>query len=1020
MVLSLPDHKGHFPRPTEILWRKTGSKHHDGAKNRKPVNITSQQSRPVQSRHLWEKDGPVEGPAVWKRAMKPSGGIYTTLAELLAACWGRCQGPMLALLLGLIENSYASAPGPAAKARSMPFSLDCQYSSVDGAQCSTPSTGPALNIDLSLISANGEPKKLKRLTSDAAGGATWGSESGCAAINTRIITERGLVRIEGHHDCPSPVRMCVAIQTLATASFRSLPGVIEFKDLAFSIQGDSRLGTHFDPQRRTVKLCSDPRGQKVSDWAIDLRSGTLDEIRDALQGAQAPLLDAAGKVIGYSKKSPVVKDGYFFVDLTEKNATELLPLIQQTGFPYTLVYASTWASSKGSYQFNRAAYPGGLAGLKRVVNAANASGIKVGLHTLTGFVSKDDPYVRGGVPDGRLLQDDHSSLLSAIDAKATTIQATDSLATFPTQPAFYGDKAGLDIRIENEIISCPKVVVAERGRFMDCNRGLYGTNAVGHAAGAPIAHLAERHGSYLADLGSTLKEEIAARLAEVINQAGIDMVYFDGGELGSASGDPDWYVAEQQIEVLKRVRRPLLVEGSGAVPRLWPFLTRLVTDDFAALAPVTHLDVHKIGKVYKSHVNNLMPSNLGWLGLLKETPSYPATTPEEISTYVARSLALDVPTAIETRYDDLLSNPYTGRLVNILRAGNQTIRAGVLPGKNRDLLSEGRWYYTDTAGPTLWRLRLSRTMTGNGLSPPEPASARSDERQVFLRIRNVRATTLEADGAIPLVDDRRPVKIVAELPINDANRGELVETVPLSPAAAVAKGGSLVDFVDSSAKSGGLDLHLARQMLVNFDYAAPAGNDADKSGGRCAVLNLQLQDNRGQYRDYLLPLSATGRQQAVLDYETSAPVMLREYLPVRKSYPFKAAVYSFNFSAVTKLNIRRMSSCAQGGSVRLMRVALLKERAGSLRDVRLRVGNKLFPVIAKIGTGETLDVYPDGKLTLCTGAACDAKTVIWPSGAMLSGQEVRVDYEGDAGAEITLGFLGDSVAIGANTANKRP
>ena len=56
----------------------------------------------------------------------------------------------------------------------------------------------------------------------------------------------------------------------------------------------------------------------------------------------------------------------------------------------------------------------------------------------------------------------------------------------------------------------------------------------------------------------------------------------------------------------------------------------------------------------------------------------------------------------------------------------------------------------------------------------------------------------------------------------------------------------------------------------------------------------------------------------------------------------------------------------------------------------------------------------------CTGAACDAKTVIWPSGAMLSGQEVRVDYEGDAGAEITLGFLGDSVAIGANTANKRP
>lgn len=267
----------------------------------------------------------------------------------------------------------------------------------------------------------------------------------------------------------------------------------------------------------------------------------------------------------------MVKDGYFFVDLTEKNAAELLPLIRLSCFPYTMVYASTWGISIGTYEFNTVAYPGGLAGLKQVFTTANAAGIKVGLHTLTGFVCKNDPYVQGGVPDRRLLWGDHSTVLSAIDTKSKTIEAAGSLSTFPTLSAIFGaSKAGLDIRIDNEIISCPKIVVAAHGQFRDCKRGLYGTKVTAHSTGAQIAHLAERYGSYLADLGSNLKEVIGVRLADVINQAGIDLVYFDGGELGAASGDPGWYVAEQQIEVLRRVLRPLLVEGAGVVPRLWP------------------------------------------------------------------------------------------------------------------------------------------------------------------------------------------------------------------------------------------------------------------------------------------------------------------------------------------------------------------------------------------------------------------------------------------------------------------
>lgn len=883
-----------------------------------------------------------------------------------------------------------------------PPSMDCRYSSGDSLQCSTPSTGSLLNINFELLNPDGGATKLASKTSSGDGDASWeGAGTTCRAIATRLSAQNGVIRLGGRHDCASPVRLCIAMQSpQPDATVLGSVAVIRTRGLALSIVGDSRLGTQIDPGRKSVRLCTDPKRLRTAEWAIELRSGSIDAIRDSLQAMPAPLLDSSGKVIGYAKKSPVVKDGYLFVDLTENNAPALLPLIQKSSFPYTLIYGRTWASSMGSYAFSPGNYPGGLAGLKRVVDAANARGIKIGLHTLTGSVSKSDPYVRNGIPDARLLYDDRSTLLGDIDAKATTIVAADSLGTFPTRPAFYGSqKAGLDLRIGDEIISCPTIVVGERGEFKNCRRGLYGTQAAAHSAGTAIAHLVERFGGYLADLGSSIKDEIGDRLSAIVNQGGIDMIYFDGGEVGGVNGDANWYVAEQQIEVLRRVRRPLLVEGSGIVPRLWPFMTRMVDDDFAALAPIDYLDTHKIGRVHRHYVNSMMPDNLGWLGLLKETPGTPATTHEEISTYVARSLALDIPLSIETTYDDLLKNPYGGRLLDILSAGNQTIRAGVLSAEARDKLSQGEWYFTQGDGPRLNRLRLVRIGAGSATSA-RPMRAAGDERQAFLRIRNIRQSSPDEAGTITLINDSVPPRTIDEVAIVAGNRGALVESVNLGPGAPV-------------------DLRSARAMMVDFDYPAKGRAAAGAAGDGCAVLNIQLEDNQQMYRDYFLTLRPAGRQQVVIDDQDSPPVMLRTLMPAAASYAFKAAVYGFNFAAVSKLNIRWMSSCGQGVPLRLIRVAMIKENPGRLNDIGLKVGNKLYPVVGEIGSGETLDVLPDGQLSVCREAACSTRTIDWPSGAALAGQTVGLDYRGKASAEITLGLLGEPVAVGAGQAQKR-
>ena len=436
------------------------------------------------------------------------------------------------------------------------------------------------------------------------------------------------------------------------------PGIayIQGRGATLGIQSDDQVGTEINPTERRLRFCTDPARLTDIGWNLTLFAGTPDDVRSAFQRIPAPILGPGGAVVGLSKTSPAIKDGYLFVDLTESNASTLLPIVKRAGFPYVLIYGSTWAASLGSYDFNKKAYPSGLAGLRKVVQAANALGIKVGLHTLTSFVAKTDPLVPQAACVG-LLKDDHSTLYTDIDASATHIVAADALNGFPNTQAFYGDvKSGLDMLIDDEILSCPNIEKSARGVLDGCRRGLYGTRPTAHRAGAPIQHLAERYGAYLADLRGPLKAQLAQRLGKLIDEAGIDMVYFDGGEVGTANGDAAWFVAEQQIAILKQVHRPLLVEGSGVVPRLWPYLTRIVDDDFATLATIDFLDQHKIGESRNGLQNILMPDNLGWLGLLKENPAYPATTPEEIATYVARSLALDTPLGIETQADALDRN----------------------------------------------------------------------------------------------------------------------------------------------------------------------------------------------------------------------------------------------------------------------------------------------------------------------------------------------------------------------------
>lgn len=882
----------------------------------------------------------------------------------------------------------------------------------DTLRCNTADQGLALDFSIDITSRQGSQTGFSTFEQRTPGNFSIKTVPICDALAIVTSNESGKTHLTAESRCSEPVQICMVAQVSgAGAALRPGIAYIEGKSTTLGIQSDDRASTDIDVSGKRIRFCTDPTHLNTPGLSLSLFSGDADSVRTAFQSIPANIKGADGEIVGLTKNGPAVKDGYIFVDLTENNAARLLPIIKRSGFPYVLIYSSTWASSLGSYAFNKKNYPNGLAGLQQVVRSANALGIKVGLHTLTSFIGKNDPLVPQVARSG-LLKDDQSSLYADIDATTNRIVAADSLATFPTTPAFYGNaKAGLDILIDDEIMSCPTLEKTSHGVFNACRRGLYGTQAKPHRAGATIYHLAERYGSYLTDLRTPLKTQIAKRLGEVINDAGIDMLYFDGGEVGTANGDAGWFVAEQQIEILKQVRRPLLIEGSGVVPRLWPYLTRIVDDDFASLATIDFLDKHKIAEVQPQRKNILMPDNLGWLGLLKETPAYPATTPEEIATYVARSLALDTPLGIETSTDSLDNNPYTGQILNTLAFGTAKLKSNTIPDSTRQQLAKGTWYYDARPAQGLRPLRVIVNPAFDGSEQQSPAAtATATEQGLTLRIRNIRRTDGQAPENAVLTDlDPKALDSLREPgKIDDRNRGLPAGTIILQHSGADADVSSFVDFSPRATNRAAIDLSARRVMQVDFDYS-PNGRSSADAG--CSVINLQLQDGRAQYRDYFLKLSAGDNQRAILDYEQGAASILGELKPAPGNYGVKPALYGFDFAHVAKLNARWMRACSEGAALRIKHITMLAEQPATISNIALKVEGRSYPIADTLNTGETLDVLPNGTLARCKGAICQTSQIAWPSGKAIAGKSIKVTTNGTGAADVSIGLLGSAVLL---------
>jgi hypothetical protein len=786
-------------------------------------------------------------------------------------------------------------------------------------------------------------------------------------------------------------------------------------EFAVAILGLSdRVNTGGPPGWAVVQPEFGMQGQKAAIIAVP-KTQLMDVIQEVERDEKLPSPKIEGR---WAKTSPDVRRGYLFSDLTEANADETIRYAKLGAFGCVMTYDGTWSASLGSYPINTKNFPKGEESLKAVVVKCHAAGLKVGMHMLTSFVGKNDPLVTPK-PDGRLLVDGRSRLAADVNAAAVELRAAGPLADFPREGAFYGDaRQGMDLLVDQEIIHYAGIGGPGGQTFLGCARGFARTAPAPHKAGATIRHLCERYGSYLVDLRTSLKDELAERVAGVFNRCGFDMIYFDGGECNMADG-PYWYwVSQQQMAVYDRIKRDILVQGSGGTPWTWHIFARGCCDDFAAVAPKQYLDLHKIADSWRSYTDSFMPAELGWWSFLEDTPHNPATSPDEVEYYAVRMLALDTPVSLETNLSALKRNGRTEELLELLGNYERLRLAGGVPAALREKLRRGEWHMSrpGEGDSPIFAERKSGQSPGYLFRPVRYDTQRvalpGEARAVNLFAAQPLRFRLQAVPALAAVGDKANQVLLRSNPplelklpgVKDAMPGALAGAVEfLKPAGQQAVGLKLGPqaVLGGGGKPVNLLKHRAVAIKLRVDAPPPPATP-------CPVLNVQLESWGKTYRDYYLDLDFAGEKTVVMA-EPSTERMLPEFRPAAQNYEFKAAMYGFDYQGIVALNFRWMR-VATGAPLRC-RVELVEALAESdapLENPAIVLGGRRLVIPAALHPGDYAECWGEGPLRVFDRNGVTLKTAAAPPADLHPGENrLTLESQSSGTARLTVITLGE-------------
>ncbi|MBX3256451.1 MAG: hypothetical protein KF862_20105 [Chitinophagaceae bacterium] len=457
-------------------------------------------------------------------------------------------------------------------------------------------------------------------------------------------------------------------------------------------------------------------GSKIALFG-DKRSQILSRIGkvELEQGLPHPVIEGE-----WDKVSRGSMRSYLITNFSEDDFDFVLDKVRLAGFK-TLYHPDpfkTW----GHFEWNPSLTKSGDAGIKKLVEKASGQGIKIGVHTLSNFLTTNDRYVTP-VPSKKLLKQGQLNLTGNIDDTQTTLEvdASDLFSVPLTLNA---------LQIGNELITFGKVEKKDdRVLLTGCTRGAFGTQKAAHEKSQPLYKLWDYpYRTLFPDL--ELQDEFSHRLAEVFNKTGLQQISFDGLE-GSMYTGQDYYATARFVtEYYNRLQNKtdLINDASRLDHYLWHIHTRMNWGEPWGEEMRKGQVANRI-KNQDYFRRNLFPRMLGWFLVRLAERKFETTSLEDLEWALSESAGFDAGYAMSINMKTLKNHGQIDLLLDAMKNWDELRYANVFTEDQKKRLKdpETEWHLEkkDDKNFLLYPLFISERFRCNlsEMQPGQPGGA---------------------------------------------------------------------------------------------------------------------------------------------------------------------------------------------------------------------------------------------------------------------------------------------------------
>ena len=382
-----------------------------------------------------------------------------------------------------------------------------------------------------------------------------------------------------------------------------------------------------------------------------------------------------------SRRCDEYKYSYYSVrgELSPDKIDEHIAYAKQAGFRQFVIYYMNFAKSMGHFLWNDR-FPNGMEDLKEMTRKIRAAGMVPGFHIHYNKATINDPYVTP-IPDGRLNLRRIFTLRKDLSKDATVILVEES------PQGCTLEEGRRMLKIGTEIISYENYTTEPPYKFTGCKRGALNTTPSKQKKCATIGLLDIDFWPIFVrfNQNTDIQNEVAARLANIIETCGFRFIYYDGAE---DVNPPYWYnVTKAQLVVYNAMKtKSLFAEGAQKSHYGWHLLTRGNAFDTFRPEDIKTATRRYPVEAIKMISNDFSSIDFGWIKMELPGEETIGIQPDMIEYVTSRAFAWNSIISIGGQLDLLKKHPRTKDNLEVIRRWEEVRANNILTENEKESL----------------------------------------------------------------------------------------------------------------------------------------------------------------------------------------------------------------------------------------------------------------------------------------------------------------------------------------------